>query len=256
MACIHVTMAWMRICLPFILFPISCCAMAQEETICTLKNEQVQFRHIEGRGIGYSQGYTTIQAFFTPHFVAFVPLVDFRGHVFDDGKFAANAGVGFRLIRSCVYGFHAYYDYRQTNHFQYNQASFGLEALGKRLDFRLEGYFPFGRERAFKGGNGEIGVHILKNETYALYGAVGPYFFERQAKKAIGGQTRFSATFLEHVRVEASGSYDPVFRWIAQASVSLMYFFGPKVSSTSVSDVLLRERSAQWIDRMEMIVIK
>lgn len=257
----------------FALIPLSVFAhtsiAAPQECECILKNEQVQLRHIEGKGIGYDQGYTTIQAFFTPHFESFVPLFDFRGHVFDDGKFAANAGVGLRLLHSYVLGINAYYDYRQTHHFHYNQAALGLEALGKRIDFRINGYLPIGRKQsvfnhqynahkkewAFKGGNAEVGVHLFKGAKLAVYGAAGPYYFEGKGKNAWGGQARFSAAFLEHVRFEVSGSYDRVFKWIGQGQLSLMYFFGPKMKLKCIDEVLLRERAAQWVDRFEMIVV-
>src|SRR5579863_4244869 len=45
------------------------------------KSEQMQLKHIEGKGIGYQRGYTTFQAFFSPSHAVFVPLFDFRGHV-------------------------------------------------------------------------------------------------------------------------------------------------------------------------------
>jgi hypothetical protein len=247
---------------------------AEERRGCTFrsKNEQVQFRHIEGKGIGYNQGYTTIQAFFTPEDQNYIPMLDLRGHVFDDGKFAANAGVGLRFQTTKVYGIHAYYDYRQTRHFHYNQVALGIEILGKKVDFRINGYLPIGRKQAiegdkhkrefaFKGTNAEVGVHLFKNATTALYGALGPYYFEGRGKNAWGGGVRFSATFLEHVRFEINGSCDPVFKWIGQGQMSLMYFFGPhkqvkKYSNTSCyNEMTLKDRGSQWVDRYEIIVV-
>src|SRR5277367_4298576 len=55
------------------------------------KGEQVQLRHIEGKGIGYDRVYTTIDILFTPRTKRFLRVFDFRGHGFDDRKFAANA---------------------------------------------------------------------------------------------------------------------------------------------------------------------
>jgi hypothetical protein len=56
------------------------------------------FRHIEGGGIGYNHGYTTFEAFLAPGPESFrvMPFVDLRGHVFNDGKMAANAGLQMR----------------------------------------------------------------------------------------------------------------------------------------------------------------
>ena len=132
----------------FALIPL-CVHSLEKECEYTSKNEQVQLRHIEGKGIGYDRGYTTIQAFFTPHIDRLVPIFDVRGHVFDDGKFAANAGLGLRYFHSRVYGINAYYDYRQTHLFHYNQVAIGCESLGKKFDFRINGYFPVGRKQSF-----------------------------------------------------------------------------------------------------------
>lgn len=233
-----------------------------------LKDEQVQFRHIEGKGIGYDQGYTTIQAFFTPHFTSVIPLLDFRGHVFDNGKFAANAGLGFRYLNSRVFGINVFYDYRQTHHFHYNQVGCGLEVLGKCIDFRINGYFPIGKkqnyfhasssthkEHVLKGLDTEIGIHGYRTDVIMLYGAMGAYYVEGKSRNAWGGRARFSITFLEHMRFEVNGSYDPIFQWIGQGQISLMYFFGPRMSSNSLHEILLKERSSQWIDRAEIIII-
>lgn len=249
-------------------------AFKQQEGECEYrsKNEQVQLRHIEGKGVGYNQGYTTIQAFFTPDAENYIPMLDLRGHVFDDGKFAANVGVGLRYQSCWVYGIHAYYDYRQTQHFHYNQFALGLEMLGKKVDFRINGYLPIGRKQmieedkhkrefAFKGINAEVGVHLFKNDTTTLYGAIGPYYFEGRGRNAWGGGARFSATFLEHVRFEVSSSYDPVFKWIGQGQISLMYFFGPMKQLKKspyrpcCDEMALRDRTSQWVDRNEIIVV-
>ncbi len=55
--------------------------------------------HIEGRGIGYTEGYTTLEGLlfpFTSQETVF-PLLDLRGHVFNNGESAANAGIGLRI---------------------------------------------------------------------------------------------------------------------------------------------------------------
>ena len=236
------------------------------------KNEQVQLRHVEGKGVGYSLGYTTIQVFFSPDNEKCIPLLDLRGHIFDDGKFAANVGLGFRYPSSWVCGMNAYYDYRQTSHFHYNQFTLGLEALGTWIDFRLNGYIPVGKkqsirkdrheqELAFKGVNAEMGIHLFKNDKTVLYGAFGPYYLEGNGRNAWGGEARFSVTFLDHVRFEVNGSYDSFFRWIGQGQISLMYFFGndkqlKHPQKTCYEERVLRDRVSQWIDRYEIIMTK
>jgi hypothetical protein len=62
---------------------------------------KITLRHIESNGIGYDQGYTTLEGFFhTSDPTQWVPFLDLRGHVFNNGKLAANVGLGLRHIRS------------------------------------------------------------------------------------------------------------------------------------------------------------
>ena len=70
----------------------SSCGMSQ-------KPMRITARHIESKGVGYDQGYTTLEGFFSPvecWNTRWTPFLDIRGHVFNNGKFAANAGVGVR----------------------------------------------------------------------------------------------------------------------------------------------------------------
>jgi hypothetical protein len=69
------------------------------EEICGTapKPMRITTRHIEGNGIGYNRGYTTIEGFLAPYqYDRWIPFVDLRGHVLNDGQLAANAGVGVR----------------------------------------------------------------------------------------------------------------------------------------------------------------
>ena len=110
-----------------------------------LHTMRVGVRHIENKGVGYNTGYSTLEAFFAPYALSVTPFLDLRGHVFDDGKFAANAGIGIRGVTgNRIYGVNTYYDYRNTSRQHYNQVSLGLESLGIRRDFRLNGYLPVG----------------------------------------------------------------------------------------------------------------
>ena len=88
-------------------------------------------RHIEANGVGYNQGYTTLEGFFSsPNLERkdWVPFLDLRGHVFNNGKWAANAGVGARYLDDTrVWGGNIYYDYRNTTHQHYNQVALGVE---------------------------------------------------------------------------------------------------------------------------------
>ena len=105
------------------------------ESMCCYSNsrpERITARHIESKGVGYNQGYTTLEGFFSlPSMVdnVWFPFLDLRGHVFNNGKFAANAGLGLRyLSESRVWGVNSYYDYRQASHRNFSQYGLGLES--------------------------------------------------------------------------------------------------------------------------------
>ena len=132
--------------------------------------------------------------------------------MFDNGRFAANVGIGVRYLdTSRVWGFNTYYDYRNTNHQHYNQYSAGLESLGRVWDFRINGYLPFGRKQshyfhtrfdsfrgnsmilksvrdfALKGFNAEAGFHLDHFKQAPLYFAAGPYYLTGVGKSTWGG---------------------------------------------------------------------
>jgi hypothetical protein len=208
-----------------------------------------------------------------------------RGHIFNNGKPAANAGLGLRYIDSRVWGGNVYYDYRKTSHHKYNQVSFGLESLGRYLDYRVNGYFPLGKhksslydssfdsfsghslyiarkqELALKGGNAELGIHIAKVKGIDFYSALGPYYFGNSSKHTFGGEFRIGMDVLSILRIEGSTSYDHLFKWIGQGQISLSYAFTPKTMSRKQKkgscsrQNFVRDRAFQRVDKQEIIVV-
>ncbi len=228
---------------------------------------RVEIRHIENKGVGYNTGYTTLETFLapSPDMWSILPFVDLRGHVFDDGKLAANAGIGIRALAGCrVYGANAYYDYRNTKRQHYNQVALGFETMGVRWDFRLNGYLPVGDKRsrpydkhsttnvsfdsfrgnnafvkqtttqnskiqyAMKGLDAEVAFHFLKNKNFDLYAAAGPYYYNYRNKQAIGGRVRVAAQIYEYLSLEAINSYDSRFHEIVQGQIGINIPFGPR----------------------------
>jgi len=113
------------------------------------KPMRVTLRHIDPGGIGYNEGYTTLEGFFSFNNGNYVPFLDLRGHVFNNGKYAANAGLGMRFLSGCrSYGFNSYYDYRMTKHQHYNQIGIGLESIGEIFDIFINGYLPVGSKKS------------------------------------------------------------------------------------------------------------
>lgn len=255
---------------------------------------QATVKHIEANGIGYKKGYTTGQLFISPNLDRSLPFIDLRGHIFNDGKWAANGGIGYRFLASHgrIYGANAYYDYRETSRRHYNQVGAGLETLGERLDFRINGYWPVGKrssrwfdtkfsgfsthnirlkekqEFVMRGANAEVGAHLnnpirkgaLNNVDF--YTAIGPYYFNGKGKHFWGGRFRLQGQYKEYLSLEFITSYDKVFKDIYQGQIALNLPIGPRQKLTkgmagidNCSDlVVLKERIQQPVDRFEIIV--
>lgn len=253
--------------------------------------------HTEGEGLGYTQGYTSVDLFLTQPFFEseFVPFVDLRGHIFNNERFAGNAGLGMRWYDSCydrVWGINFFYDSLRTSHKTYHQFSLGLEALGERWDFRINGYLPIrhkttqiytlsydfssgflakAREQfAMGGADAEVGYHFCRMQYVDIYAGAGPYFywgrsrktknaFRATCKEAIGGRLRASALFLNLFELEGVASYDSRFKWTSQVTLSLSIPFDWFCSSRQQADVCtpcwIQERLYQPVIRNEIIVV-
>jgi hypothetical protein len=265
-------------------------AAPPEEDTCGVSQNpfRIEIGNIEAKGIGYDKGYTSLTGFFTiPNTLTtlWIPFLDLRGHIFNDGKLAANAGLGVRYLTAWAWGLNAYYDYRNTHRQHYNQVSLGMEALGQQFDFRVNGYLPVGRktspyyktyfkkfkgqnailsrkqEFAMKGLNAEVGYHIPEFKYIALYAAAGPYYFEGQGKNAWGGEARFDATFFDYLRLQVNSSYDNVFHGVIQGAIDIIIPFGGKKKIKKRNgyscnqEIIVRKRALQQVDRQEIIVV-
>src|SRR5579862_1667702 len=249
---------------------------------------RVSLRHIEGGGIGYEEGYTTLEAFLSsdPSRWKVTPFLDAKSHAFDNGKWAANAGVGLRTLwGNRTYGINTYYDYRNTQRFHSNQIGVGLETLGALFDFRINGYLPVGAktshpyhadfgafsgnfmlvsqkyESAMKGADAEFGFHLGKSKSFDFYTAAGPYYFIGEMAPATwGGKARISGTFKDILTLEISDSCDRTFHNKFQGQISLNFSFGPKSKVQAQGRTCkvahtLNERMLQPVGRQEIIVI-
>lgn len=253
------------------------------------QSSRISIRHIENKGIGYNTGYTTLEAFLAPptDLGDVMPFVDLRGHVFDDGHWAANGGVGLRsLWKNRVYGGYVYYDYRDTKRSGYNQVSFGLETLGTFWDLRFNGYAVIGNREsgpydtqfgyfsgnaiyytqkfqyALSGGNAEVGFYPLKMKDAILYTGAGPYYLKGSMETAVwGGRARAKVMWKDYVGAELSYSYDHRFKNIVQGQVFLSYPLGPKgkvkknKEGCSTDGYLLCQRMIEPVAKSEIIPV-
>ncbi len=247
-------------------------------------------RHNEANGIGYKHGYTTLEAFwiYDGYGSGLMPFVDFRGHVFNDGKLAGNLGVGERTLFESInhtFGSYLYYDVRRVGHgLTVNQLSPGLELVGERMEYRINGYFPLGKQKgheygfrfdkfsghdiilkgkqqqAMTGFDAEVGAHIPQSTRHDLYVGAGPYYFKSSDAQAWGGKVRLLGRYKEYITLEVNYSYDKLFHNVVQGSLAFTLPFGRKLQRCGKccpqTDNLLLSRAAFAPSRLEIPVVK
>lgn len=208
----------------------------------------IDFRHIESGGVGYNQGYSTLEFIGNQNWDKFELLLNLRGHVFNNGRLAGNAGFGLRKpfkSERYLFGLNAFYDVRNTTNLTAQQIGVGAEFLSTRADIRINGYIPFSKESDFEqktfsafGGHTiyvkqkaeivlpcaefEIGVPIRS----IFYLAGGPYYLFKkkthhmEAGNACGGKIRAVLDVTSFLALSAIVSYDPIFHTKVQGYIS------------------------------------
>jgi hypothetical protein len=249
---------------------------------------RLSLKHIEANGIGYDQGYTSVDGFFAFTSIEnWHPFFDIRGHMFNDGLPAANVGVGVRYQPNeahMIFGVNGFFDFRRTHHSTFEQVGFGIEALGSLWEFRGNGYFPIinsnnlyevgftgftgheavfdvKRELSFTGFDLSIERTFFKKQFFSLSGLLGGYmFFADYGKQASGGLFKLKANLSRYFAFEGQTSYDTLFKGIVQGQVALNIPFGKKIKarkkglSCSTSE-RLADRLAEDVERFEIVVV-
>lgn len=224
--------------------------------------------HTEGKGIGYSTGYSSLNLFLAIPFTNqnLVSFVDVRGHVFNNGMHAANAGLGIRYVSDCckqIWGLNLFYDYFKNTRQSYNQIGFGFEVLAEKWDFALNAYLPVGHTKkniyrfqyafyeelrneeffdlnfglkareqlALNGIDTLFGYHLGQICCVDAHISGGPYYFWGNTKKtknafrskyesALGGRL-IADIYNEWFGLTTTVTYDQIFKWCAQATLTL-----------------------------------
>ena len=247
----------------------------------------LSLKHREYKGIGYDTGYTTGGLFLAPVWRhEFLPFLDARFHVLNNGRFAFNGGLGLRapVTESWLAGGNLYYDYRSSEDLSPSQIAGGLEALGDHVDVRLNGYYPVADDTFFKRqpaeihGNtvrfkeeaqaalpmiqAEVGAPFTKRCSSAFfYGAVGPYYlFQRDVRGFnLGGSWgvwgRVAVTLSKFIQLEVASTYDKIFHGTIQGMAALRFPIGPRNLSYKNRDVLCA-KITQPVARAEIIPIE
>ena len=254
-----------------------------------------RFRYTSSEGIGQKKGYTSFDLFNglmgTENGLIFT---DLRGHIFDDGKWAFNAGIGIRYRfdwKKIIGGANFFFDYRRNSKNHFTQIGLGYEVLGRYLGFRMNGYIPFEKIKKFKGVefNRFAGNRLIYDQkfTLAMYGVdadfsgrlcrgknldvllgVTPYYFKGSfGKSAVGAKARVEVEAYETIGGMIRASYDKVFKFNIQGEARLKFAFGPRVKRkkktsnsapsciTCCDEYLINKRLVDPLDRQEIIVL-
>lgn len=223
-------------------------------------SSRFELRHRDPKGVGYNEGYTTGEFFLPiPPISWCTTFIDLRAHVFNDGRWAANGGLGARKsFGPFLTGLNVYYDYRDIERLGgQSRLGAGGELLSKWADLRLNGYAPVGDSkfagpRSFSHFCGhsafgkqkiaatlpsidlEIGAPIPGPfEEIDLYAALGTYYlFEREVEGfnlggAWGGRARVDLRIYDGIRIGADVTYDHIFNTRAQGYIGLSLPLGP-----------------------------
>ncbi len=275
-----------------LLASIACAAVlhseecAEKTCITQVNSNQIWIRRTEPKGIGYREGYTTLQAFVMNDEAVwgFYPYADVRGHIFNNGRYAINAGAGARYLgQNRIYGANAYYDGRGTKRITFNQLSFGFETIGAFWDFFANGYVVIGRKNsprynpafdhfenhfayirsstdsALSGVDAKARFHFVKEADWDAYLDVGGYYYHGSFGTNLGGgRTAVGAVLYEYFFAEASASYDNVFKWIGQGIFGFRMPVGAKIRAKvyPCQEPVLPTRLMQIPDHNEIIPVK
>ncbi len=245
------------------------------------------FKHREANGIGYDQGYSSLDGFFLFSSMGnWYPFFDVRAHLFNEGRPAANLGFGLRYLPDsihAVFGINGFFDFKSTSHSTFEQAGAGIEILGTKWEMRANGYLPIfsknnlynldfyqfhnhyaifraSHEIAFKGFDLSITRSLVQKRKWDLSSTLDGYmFFADYDSKAVGGLFKFKSTLFKFFSLETQASYDSYFKTILQIQAAVAVPFGKRIAVNKKNlpnkqKLALARRLSEEVDRFEMIV--
>ena len=205
-----------------------------------------------GDRYGVDKGDTKIQ-FMLPMFLdprRSTLMLDAQAVISDTGHGGANVGLGYRMydpIINRVFSLSSWYDYDDGRaavdggrSASYQQVAISFESLGKWIDYRVNGYLPFGDESnlladrltgesffegnslmlnregtlesAYRGFDAEIGGPLPLLGRYGFSGYIGGYHRASDTDdNTTGISLRFEAEVTDDVRTTVSVSNDDMF---------------------------------------------
>lgn len=184
---------------------------------------------------------------------------------------AANLGFGYRQptpLPDTFLGFSGWLDYNAVHRNSYYQGSTGVELLHPRFDGRANLYVPFGTtknlvsdlgfsspffrahdilfvhsqidERAFRGGDAEIGYRILGNYTdLNVQGYVGGYQYRAErSDSALGMSGRIVTNFTPSMSLQVAVTNDSLFDTNVLFGFTWFFPGGPRRNGEAISPLL------------------
>jgi len=222
-----------------------------------------KLKHHEHKGVGYDTGYSSLDVHYTfAEFPTFCAFVNPRAHVFNDGRFAFNAGIGGRYKspnQKWMVGGNAYYDFRSETIFSPQQLGGGLECFYSDLALRLSGYAPIGvvkktenrrAQVALANLQGEVEKTFVRTENIHFLAAIGTYYLAKRSfqnktfGKAWGSQLRLTTHFWNRVTLAVETTYDHIYNFTLQGTLSLKIPLGeatPSLPSPFYQSVIRNE---------------
>jgi trimeric autotransporter adhesin len=161
------------------------------------------FRSDFGDGVGYDNGYNSVEAFIpirqTPG--CSVMFLDGRLLNYDDSRYwESQLGAGQRWrVGDAILGVNGFYNGRNSDIHWYNEAGVGVELLGRCWEARANAYIPVGPQRFLVSNNGFsdprfAGFNILLDHSQTFESSMGGFDAE------IGRQL---PSWLSYVRTSA-----------------------------------------------------
>ncbi len=237
------------------------------------------------QGYGYSRGYSSLESFVPLFQDDIFWMTAFQGNFIVDngGELGGNLGlVNRKYMESMdrIFGFNTFYTIREEDGNNFNQLGFGIETLGPRVDWRMNGYLPVGDDlfiarnttityaafsgrdvlinflanKALAGFDTEVGVLIPGvMDNLRAYG--GFYHFRGDNSKDLWGiQGRLEAQVQQSMTVHCGITSDRTFGTNVVVGAGI-YFpsWGPRQSTGRGS---VADRMAQAVWRNDNVTIE
>jgi hypothetical protein len=250
---------------------------AYEENRCCCTSSLLENARFE---VGYSWGkFIDIRREYA-EIGLFLPLMlsnenglwfgDGRGYRFNDSKWGASGGLGYRTwLQDSIVGANVYYDWLEGEFSRgFQRIGVGLEWLGSCWDIRVNGYIPIGKNsetghrRVFddfigpfvatcrhkeiairEGFDAEIGFPLgCWCDDFTLYAAAGPYYYRRHLRhdNFWGGYARLELGWNSYLFFQVRTSYDRVNHSETQGQVFLRIPFDLLCGSCGCDNPCLR----------------